>query len=72
MSVEQLKCSWKGVLFFFLSLTVDYYRETGKMFQSLKENSHAKRNTVRPEMYVIRYMMTSISVTKCPLRFIVK
>ena len=47
MSVEQLKCSWKGVLFFFLSLTVDYYRESGKMFQSLKENSHAKRNTSR-------------------------
>lgn len=33
--------------FFLLSLTVDYYRETGKMFQSLKENSHAKRNTSR-------------------------
>lgn len=46
MPVEQLKCSWKGVLFF-LSVTVDYYRETGKMFQSLKENSHAKRNTSR-------------------------
>ena len=33
--------------FFFLSLTVDYYRESGKMFQSLKENSHAKSNTSR-------------------------